>query len=57
MRIAIIDDDAQDRAQILACLKQYFSEVGKSYQTTVFEKAASFLSNYHYEYRKGPAFR
>lgn len=50
MRIAIVDDDVQDRAQILTCLAQYFSEVEKSYETTVFEDAASFLSDYHYEF-------
>lgn len=50
MRIAVIDDDAQDRAQILTCIEQYFSETGKSYEATVFEDAASFLSDYRYEF-------
>lgn len=50
MRIAILDDDAQDRAQILACLEQYFSESEKSCKTTVFEEAAPFLSDYRYEF-------
>ncbi len=50
MRIAIVDDDAQDRAQVLTCLRQYFSETERPYQTTVFEEAASFLSDYRYEF-------
>lgn len=49
MRIAIVDDDARDRAQILACLKQYFSG-GTACETTVFEDAVSFLAGYRYEF-------
>lgn len=50
MRIAIVDDDAQDRAQILSYLRQFFSVAGQSYETTVFEDAAAFLADYHYEF-------
>ena len=50
MRIAIVDDDARDREQILSCLSQYFSKAEKACETTVFEDAVSFLSDYHYEF-------
>ena len=50
MRIAIVDDNAADRAQLSECLSHYFSETGAEYETTVFTDAASFLSSYRYEY-------
>ena len=50
MRIAIVDDSEQDREQLLACLKQYFSETGAAYELTVFENAGTFLSDYHYHF-------
>lgn len=50
MRIAIVDDSAADREQLLACLNRYFRETGTQYETTVFKDAAAFLSDYRFTY-------
>ena len=50
MRIAIVDDNIQDRAMIESCLNQYFLEESKTYSTQIFQDALSFLADYHYDF-------
>ena len=50
MRIAIVDDDPDDRARLLSFLDTYFSENGEDYQTEVYEDAVSFLNEYAFTF-------
>ena len=46
MRIAIVDDNKNDREMVLDFLRQYFEETNETYSTVVFEDAMSFLQDY-----------
>ena len=50
MRIAIVDDSARDRDQLLECLNRYFSDTKGTLETTCFTDAAAFLKDYHYSF-------
>lgn len=50
MRIAVVDDNVEDRKQILLCLEKYSTESKTAYETVVFEDAKAFLADYHYTF-------
>ncbi|MBR2810338.1 MAG: response regulator, partial [Solobacterium sp.] len=50
MRIAVVDDHEEERKTAEECLKRYFAETGRSCEITMFEDAAAFLRDYHYEF-------
>ena len=50
MRIAIVDDNKNDREMVLDFLRQYFEETNETYSTVVFEDAMSFLQDYSFSF-------
>lgn len=44
IRIALLEDDGQDRRQTLLCLQRFFAEMNIEYETVLFDDAKSFLS-------------
>lgn len=50
MRIAVVDDDRNDRERLLAYIRDYFRETKGEYETTVFEDAVTFLKEYAYTF-------
>ena len=50
MRIAVVDDNVEDRKQILLCLEKYSTESKTAYETVIFEDAKAFLADYHYTF-------
>ena len=50
MRIAIVDDNKNDREKVLDFLRQYFEETNETYSTVVFEDAMSFLQDYSFSF-------
>ena len=50
MRIALVDDDRNDRSQLRAYIRDYFQENGETCEIREFENAAAFLSDYAYTF-------
>lgn len=50
MRIALVDDDRNDRSQLQTYLSDYLSEEGAEYEIKEFDNALSFLADYAYTF-------
>ena len=50
MRIALVDDDRNDRSQLNQYIQDYFTENGEACEIQEFENAAAFLADYAFTF-------
>ena len=51
MKIAIIDDQKEDRDFLSDSLARFFHEIGRSYELSAFESAEAFFNSYQHDFR------